>query len=326
MYNNSISVTEIAKITGSSRQAIYSLLNKLKNVKGEKDFEKIIAIKPHGRSLGDGRTLTAKQERVIQNNIKEKCPDQLKFDFTLWTREAVKLLIQSKYRIDMPIRTVGQYLQRWGYTPQKPVKYAYERDPEKVENFLKNTYPRIKRRAKRLKADIFWGDETTVKACDVRGRGYAPKGKTPVVRPTEKKENVSMISAITNQGKVFWRLHEGSINAEKVLDFIKRLIKNAGRKIFIILDNAKTHHSKVVSSWVEKNSDKVEIYYLPPYSPDLNPDEHVNSDVKYGVGIKMPRRTKEALREATQSHMKMLKKNPDRIKKYFEDTAIFFAS
>jgi transposase len=240
------------------------------------------------------------QEKGIQKAITDKYPDQLKLDFALWTWEAVKLVIRQKYDIDMPIRTVGEYLKRWRYTPQKPVQYAYERDGEKVKEWLESTYPEIKRRAKQEKAYIYWGDETTMKACDVRGRGYAPRGETPVVNRAGKRENVSMVSAITNKGKTYWKLHEGSINSEKFKEFAERLVHGKKRKVFLILDNAKPHHSKILTGWVEKNKKRVELFYLPSYSPDLNPDEYVNADVKYGVGSKTPKRTKEGLREAVE--------------------------
>jgi transposase len=320
MKESGYSEQEIVAATGCSRQVIYPLWAKYK-----RDKDRVFQVLVRGNKFGNGRTLTIKQENKIKKLITDKYPDQLKFDYALWTREAVKLLIEKECKIVMPIRTVGEYLKRWGYTPQKPVKYAYERDGEKVNDWLENQYPDIKKRAKRQKAEIYWGDETTVKASDVRGRGYAPKGKTPVVNRTEKRENVSMISAITNKGKVFWKLHEGSINGALVLDFAKRLIRNKKNKIFLILDNARTHHSKMLKEWAEKNKDKIELFYLPPYSPDLNPDEHVNSDVKYGVGSKTPKRTREGLHAATEEHMRMLKKNPERIIKYFKDPAIQYA-
>jgi transposase len=320
MKERGYSEREIVAATGCSRQVIYPLWERYKQ---EKD--KVFKVQVRGNKYGNGRTLTTQQEDKIKRLIVDKYPDQLKFDYALWTREAVKLLIEKECGIVMPIRTVGEYLKRWEYTPQKPVKYAYERDKEKVRKWLENEYPAIKKQAKEEKAEIYWGDETTVKANDVRGRGYAPKGKTPVVNKTEKRENVSMISAITNKGKVFWKLHEGSINGELVFDFVKRLIRNKKNKIYLILDNAKTHHSKMLKEWVEKNDDKIELFYLPPYSPDLNPDEHINSDVKYGVGSKTPKRTREGLRAATEEHMRMLKKSPERIMKYFKDPAIQYA-
>jgi transposase len=196
----------------------------------------------------------------------------------------------------------------------------------KVAEWLEKTYPGIKKRAKEEKGDIYWGDETTIKASDVRGRGYAPRGETPVVNRTGKKEDVSMVSAITNNGKIYWKLHEGSVNAEKFKEFAERLIYGKKRKVFLILDNAKIHHSKILTEWAEKNKKRAALFYLPPYSPGLNPDEHVNSDVKYGVGSKAPKRTKEGLREATEEHMKILHKTPKRIKKYFLDPAISYAA
>jgi transposase len=228
MKENGSSPAEITAATGCSRQTIYPLWNKRTR---SKNREKAVAVKKCGRPFGYGRTLAEGHEKEIQKVITDKYPDRLKLDFALWTREAVKLMIRRKYGIDMPIRTVGEYLKRWGYTPQRPVRYAYERDGEKVREWLERTYPAIKRRAKREKADIYWGDETTVKACDVRGRGYAPRGETPVVNRTEKKENVSMVSAITNQGKVYWKLHEGSINAEKFKEFVERLVWGKKRKV-----------------------------------------------------------------------------------------------
>jgi len=320
MKEGGYSEQEIVAATGCSRQVIYPLWEKYK-----RDKDMVFHVLARGNKFGNGRTLTMKQENKIKKLIVDKYPDQLKFDYALWTREAVKLLIEKECKIVVPIRTVGEYLKRWGYTPQKPVKYAYERDGEKVKDWLEKQYPDIKKRAKRQKAEIYWGDETTVKASDVRGRGYAPKGKTPVVNRTEKRENVSMISAITNKGKVFWKLHEGSINGTLVLDFAKRLIRNKKNKIYLILDNAKTHHSKMLNEWAGKNKDKIELFYLPPYSPDLNPDEHVNSDVKYGVGSRTPKKTREGLQIATEEHMRMLKKTPERIIKYFKDPAIQYA-
>jgi transposase len=323
MKGNGSSPREIVAATGCSRQTIYSLWNKWEKSKNK---EKVIAVKKCGRPFGYGRTLTKRQEKEMQRVITDKYPDQLEFDFALWTREAVKLVIRQRYEIDMPIRTVGEYLKRWQYTPQKPVRYAYERDGAKVKEWLERTYPEIKKQAKGEKADIYWGDETTVKAGDVRGRGYAPRGKTPVINRTKKKEDVSMVSAITNKGKIYWKLHEGSVNAEKFKEFVERLVQGKKRKVFLILDNARTHHSKILTKWVEKNKKRVALFYLPPYSPDLNPDEHINADVKYGVGSRTPKRTKEGLREAAEEHMNMLRKTPKRIRRYFLDPAIACAA
>jgi len=327
MKENGVSVQKISDATGCCRQVVYNLWEAWNDCKPDLREEIVIKVKPAGTKEGERRKLTPGQEKKIQSLIKDKYPDQLKMYYALWTREAVMKLIQKQFGILLSIRAVGDYLHRWGYTPQKPIKQAYERDPEKVEEWLKKAYPMIKNKAKREKADIYWGDETTVKATDVRGRGYAPKGETPIVkRITKNKEDVSMISAITNQGKIQWKLYEGSITAERVLEFAQQLVKYRKRKIFFILDNARTHRSTILLEWVKQNKKKIELFFLPPYSPDLNPDEHVNSDVKYGIGSQNLKRTKEELNKATEGHMLMLKENPERIRKYFLDPKINYAA
>jgi len=320
------STKEIAEITGCSRITVYLLWSRWNKAKGKKEKENVIALKKTGRKTGYGRTLTEKQENIIKKTIIKKYPDQLKLDYALWTREGIQQLIQKIFDITMPIRTVGEYLRRWNFTPQKPKKYAYERDEEKVKEWIEKEYPRIKKQAKRQKAEIYWGDETGIKTTDVRGRGYAPEGKTPVVQQRGKRESMSMISAITNQGKIYWKLFEGSINSEKFLEFVKRLTMNKSRKIILIVDNAKPHHSLILKEWLKKNKKKIEVYYLPSHSPDLNPDEHVNADLKYGIGSRAPKSTKENMIIAAEEHMQLLKQTPERIMKYFKDPTISYAA
>ena len=160
----------------------------------------------------------------------------------------------------------------------------------------------------------------------MRGRGYAPKGRTPVVKNTAAKVSISMISAITNQGKVFFKLHSGTIDGAKFLDFVKRLIRHKREKIFLIADNSKVHHSRLLAGWLEANRKRIELFFIPPYSPDLNPDEHINADVKHGVGSGVPKKTVESLTDATTEHMNMLKRTPSRIRAYFLDANISYAS
>jgi transposase len=289
-----------------------------------------LKVKKRGIKEGERRTLSAEREGHIRKLILDHCPDQLKFDFALWTRAAVGQLIEQEYGIVMPVRTIGEYLRRWGFTPQKPVKYAYERSGEAVREWLEEEYPAIRERAKAEGADIYWGDETTLRSSDVRGRGYAPRGRTPVVKAAAKHENVSMCSAITNQGKVSWMFTEGSFDGPKYREFVERLVCDAPRKVFLIADNAKPHRSGELQAWVKGQAGRVELFYLPAYSPDLNPDEHVNADIKQGVGSKAPVRTKENLRKAAQDHMDMLADMlaacPKRIVRYFLDPAISYAA
>lgn len=282
--------------------------------------------KPRGRQFGEDRHLSSAQEKEIQKKIIDRRPEQLKLDFALWTREAVRMLIQQEYHFTMPIRTVGEYLKRWGFTPQKPVKFAYERKPEKVKAWLEEEFPAIKDRAKQEHAEIYWGDETGLRAGDVRCRGYAPKGKTPVVQATAKYENLSMVSAITNKGHVHWMIVEGGMNIERFIEFLDALVRDAPRKVFLVLDNLKVHHATIVTDWVAAHKEKIELFFLPAYSPDLNPDEHLNADLKQGVGSRTPVRTKANLKASATNHMAMLRQSPERILSYFRDPAIHYAS
>ena len=248
---------EIGEVVGVNRNSVSEWV-KLWKEGGLK------ALKPlsSGRPVGTGRTLTAAQESEIQKCLIEKNPEQYKMDFALWTRSAVQGLIEELYGIEMPIRTVGHYLKQWGFTPQKPVRRAYERSDTKVKEWMETTYPEIARKAKAEGADIHWGDETGVKAEDQVGRGFAPKGKTPIRHHSGKKDQkINMLSSITNQGKVRFMFYEGSMDAKMFIRFLQRLVKDSFRKVHLILDNLPTHHSKIVKAWAGKRKDKIELHY-----------------------------------------------------------------
>lgn len=288
----------------------------------------IKAIEPgiRGRRHKEKRTLTEGQERELQRLLVDKTPDQLKFPFALWTRKAVQELIGRKYGIDMPIRTVGEYLSRWGFTPQKPVKKAREQKPEAVDTWLKETYPEIAKRAKKEKAEIYWGDETGIQNEANRARGYSPRGTSPVIRVTAKKERISMISAINNEGKVRFTFYRESMNSSRLIDFMKRLIRDAGRKVYLILDNLRVHHSKAVTAWLEKNKAAIEVFYLPPYAPELNPDEYLNNNLKNKVHSGTQAHTAKDLKRKAESFMRTLVRRRNHVKKYFEHPAVAYAA
>lgn len=279
-----------------------------------------------GRKPGSGRRLDAEQEQRIKAVLIDKTPDQLKMPYALWTREAVRELIRDRYGIELPIRTVGDYLKRWGMTPQKPQKRAYEQRAPEVQAWLAQEYPEIQARAKREDAEIFWGDETGLRNDCQHERGYAPKGKTPVIRLNAKRESVNMISAITNQGKVRFRFFEGTMNADVLIDFLMRLVKDATRKVFLILDNLRVHHAKPVKEWLKEHARMIEVFYLPAYSPELNPDEYLNCDLKAGVHSGAPARSKAQLKQKASKHMRMLQRKPSRVRKYFRHEKIRYAA
>jgi transposase len=285
-----------------------------------------LASKKRGRRQGDDRSLTPEQEAAIQKKICDHTPDQLKLAFALWTRRAVKLLIKVMFIIDMPIRTVGEYLKRWGFTPQKPLKLAYEQRPAEVEKWLDEEYPAIKARAKAEGAEINWGDETGLRSDCQHGRSYAPKGKTPVLRLNAKRTSLNMVSAITNQGKVRFMIYEDTMTAQVLIKFMTQLIKGAVAKIFLILDNLRVHHAKLVEEWLEVNKDKIKVFFLPAYSPELNPDEYLNCDLKAGVHSGPPARNAKGLKRKVVSHMRKLQKLPARVASYFQHPKIQYAA
>jgi transposase len=291
-----------------------------------KEGSKAIKIKIRGRRTGACRTLNQEQEKQIQKAIVDKEPDQLKLPFALWTRQAVQQLIKHLYSFEMPIRTVGEYLKRWGYTPQKPLRRAYEQNPKAVKKWLDEQYPKIVKRAKIEKAEIHWGDETGLCNDSQHGRSYAPRGKTPAIRLPAKKERINLISSITNQGKVRFMLYRNTMNSQTLIKFLKRLIKDVGHKVYLILDNLRVHHSKLVRHWLEEHKEQIELFFLPSYSPELNPDEYLNCDLKAGVHSGVPARSKDQLKKKTISHLRMIQKKPERVKKYFEHPKIAYAA
>jgi transposase len=286
-----------------------------------------LAPKPTGRAPGEQRRLSVEQELHIQRLICEKRPEQLKPTFALWTRAAAVLLVQQEFGIELPIRTMGEYLKRWGFTPQKPIKRAYEQRPEAVKAWLDEQYPAIAERAKAEDGEIHWGDETSVANTDARGRGYQPKGQTPVAYAVGgHRHKLSMISTVTNQGKARWMIVDDAFNSDKLIEFLGALLKDADKKIFLILDNLRVHHSKPVKAWLAEHKDRIEVFYLPSYSPELNPDERLNAELKYALGSRVQTRTKDKLKQATKAHMDMLEQNPERVRSYFNDPKVKYAA
>lgn len=216
-----------------------------------------------GRPAGKNKILTPEQEKEIQNIIIDKTPEQLRFKECMWTRNNIHQLIGEMYGIDIKLSTLGYYLARWGFSVQRPVKRAYKQDGQKVDNWLNVEFPGITKRADEEQAEIFFGDETNIQNVANYARGYAPKGKTPVVQVEARKLKIEMISAVSKRGKLHFLLYKDSMNSEKLIDFMTRLIANNGRKVFLILDNLRVHHSKAVAGWLEEHKEEIELFYLP---------------------------------------------------------------
>jgi transposase len=287
---------------------------------------KAVSVSAGGRPKGSGRLLGPDEEREVQWLIQDRTPDQLKMNYALWTRQAVGELIEARYGIQLKVRNVGKYLKRWGYTPQKPLKKAYEQSPAAVNKWLGATYPEIAARAKQEGAQIHWGDESGLRSDDVRGRGYAPKGQTPVLRVNARREGLSVISTVTNKGQMRWKIFSGALNAKILIDFLERLTRQQRWKIFLILDNLRVHHSKLVKRWLAENADKIEVFYLPSYSPELNPDEPLNANLKQRVTTAVPTPTGKALARTAVRTLRSIQKQPQRVQNYFQHKDVSYAA
>lgn len=322
LHKRSTKIMKIVDVTGLS----YPTVRRTIDLYEQGGWAAIVPA-DRGRDMGDARILSAEQEAMIRKTICDKRPEQLKMDFCLWSRAAVMLLIEQECRIKLGVRTVGKYLKRWGFTPQKPIKKAYEQRPEAVQAWLDEKYPAIEAQAKAEGGEIHWGDETALVNTDVRGRSYAPAGKTPVTFAVGgTRHKLSMIATVTNQGKTRWMIIDESFNADKLIEFLESLIKDAKKKVFLILDNLRVHHSKPVKAWLAERTAQIEVFYLPSYSPELNPEERLNADLKQAMGKRVPVRTKAKLRDAANEHMFMLEKSPQRVQSFFQDPRVKYAA
>ena len=314
MWKSKKKVAEIIEATDFSQDTVYVTIRAYK-----KGGMKALRPKTRGRRIGEKRRLTAAQEQEIMKLLVDHNPEQYKIKGCLWTRDSVRELIHQKYGIDMPIRTVGEYLKRWGLTVQRPAKQEMNQKPEQVEAWLKEQYPAIHAEAKAENAEIFWGDETAVQNVANYARGYAPKGQTPVVKVQAKKMHINMISAISNRGKLHFLLYSDAINSDRLISFMEAIIKTAGgKKVYLILDNLRVHHSKKVSEWVEEHKHQISLFHLPPYSPEYNPDEYLNNDLKRNLGTQAMVKDVHELESNTIDFMTRLSADPDHVKAYFD--------
>ena len=303
---------EIAKDLGVS-------VGYVSNVKKLYEAGGASALKPkkRGRPAGKNKVLSPEQEKGIQKIIVDKTPEQMRFKECMWTRNNIRQLIKEKYDIDIKLSTLGYYLARWGFTVQRPVKRAYKQDEKKIDEWLNSEFPGITERAEKEDAEIFFGDETNIQNTANYARGYAPKGQTPVVRVEAQKLKIEMLSAISKRGKLRFMLYKDSMNSEKLIDFMTRLITDSKKKVFLVLDNLRVHHAKLVQAWVKEHEDRIELFFLPPYSPEYNPDELLNSDIKRNAGAKQSPRTQAELEANVQNRLDYLVATPAIITSFF---------
>lgn len=267
LHRNGYGPMKIVELTGLSWGAVNTAINLYKE-------GGVSALEPktRGRRKGMCRTLNESQERRIQQLICEKHPESLNMDFALWTRVAVKELICRELGIDLPIRSVGDYLYRWRFISKKPVKRAYEQQPKTVQVWLDEEYPEIEKRAIEERAEIHWGDETSFMDTCVRGCSDLPQSEMPETCAVwGGREKFSMVTSVTNRGKWRWIMIDGAFNSDRLIEFMGLLIKDVGRKVFLLLDNPWGYHSQSVMGWLEWHTDKIEVFFLPSDSLEYMP-------------------------------------------------------
>lgn len=270
------------------------------------------------KGTGRPKRLSGRQIRWIYNTVTMKSPLQLKLPFALWTRSQIRVVIYRKFKIRLSLTSIGRLLAQLGLTCQKPLFRAYQQNPSLVEQWLKSEYPRIRAMARRVAAEIFFEDESGVRSDFHSGTTWAPRGKTPVVRVTGQRFRLNMISAVSPKGSLRFMVVRRGVGAQVFVEFLKRLMHGRRRAVFLIVDGHPAHRSKTARRYVDSLGGKLKLFFLPPYSPELNPDELVWNDVKNnGVGRTLVHNPRD-LHRAVVGRLRYLQKSPEIVRSFFQ--------
>lgn len=312
------SPSEIMRSYGLCRTTIYPWLRDFKD-KGWEALAESIAQGPEPK-------LTDKQKQQVKRWILGKDPRQYGFDFGLWSRRIVRQLIQEKMGIELCLTSVGKLLASMNITPQKPLRRAYERDPVAVALWEKESYPHLKKRAKRLGAKIFFSDEAGFQSDPVLGRTYGLKGHTPVVTTSGQRQSLNVISAVNARGE-FWAVtYTGKLNAESFVVFLQNFMSSQSGKIFLVVDGHPAHKANAVKSYLQSLKGRLELHFLPPYAPDLNPDEFVWSYMKNNGVSKKPLKKNESLQSRIDQDLNGIKGNRQLVQSFFQAKSVAYVN
>jgi transposase len=311
---NGISADDIAKVLKVSRSSVFEW-NKVYRAHGA---EALRTKKTRGpKSKLDSGQMSQLYRLIVGND-----PRQLSFGLALWTRGMIQELIFRQFGIRLSIVSVGNVLARLGMSPQRPLYRAYEQDPEKVADWKENIFPQIQAKAKKEGATIFFADEASVRTNYHAGTTWAPVGKTPVVMGSGKTRSISMISAISPRGELHFQVYETGIRQEEFLEFCKVLVTDTGRPVFLIMDNSQVHRAKILKAYAEQSGGMLTLFFLPPYSPDLNPDEWVWKNVKHDNLGRASVKSESELAEFADAALARLRSLPEKIRSFFRDPAL----
>jgi transposase len=270
--------------------------------------------------------LSSEAIRFVYQTVTTKNPMQMKFEFALWTRDMVRELIREHFNVRLSEVSVGRLLRKLGLSPQRPLARAYQRDPQLVEAWMREQYPAIVRQAKRSGAQIFFIDESTVRSDYHSGTTWAPIGQTPVVETTGARFKVNLISAISPRGQLRFMCFEGSFKIPVYVEFVRRLVLNADAPVFLIADGHPVHRCKAMRQLAAESDGRLCLFFLPAYSPDLNPDELVWGYLKHHkigkLAIKGPGHLKQRIRAVLRS----LQKIPALVRSMFQHPSVRYAA
>jgi transposase len=279
-----------------------------------------------GRPLGSGRFLSDEQANTVQELLRTHSPEELGIASPLWTRRAVGELIQKRCNVTLAVRTVGLYLRRWGFTPKRPRRQARDQDPEEVRQWLEETYPAIARRAQQEGAEIHFCDEVGVAADHHPAVGYAPQGEPATLAVPDRHIRVNQIATLTNTGKVRFMTYTTSFTAAVFLTFLGRLLYSTSGKLFLIVDRLRADKTPEVMEWLAEHRDRLELFELPRYSPELNPEEYLNNDLKGQVNKAGLPHDKGEERSRIQTFMRKLLHLPEHVMSYFKHPSVQYAA
>lgn len=263
---------EVARTLGMHEHTVYGWLAKARNGGPEALKARPIPGRPS--------KLSAQQMQRVYDLVVGKDPRQCQFDFALWTRDIVRQLIAREFKVVMSPSAVGRMLHRMGLSPQRPLWRAWQADPEKVSAWKQTEYPAIAKQAKKLGATVYFADEAGIRSDHHAGTTWGAIGKTPVVKTTGARFSLNMISAVTAQGLLRFSTFNGTMTADKFIEFCKRLIADTTGPVFLIVDGHPVHRSKRVKQFAESTNGQLRLFQLPGYSPQLNPDEWVWKNIK----------------------------------------------
>jgi transposase len=310
--------SEVMDSLGLCRTSIYPWLRRYK----AKGLEALV----ENISQGPEPKLSDQQRQRVRRWILGKDPRQHGFDFGLWTRRIVQTLILEKMGVELCLTSVGKLLARLEITPQKPLRRAYERDPLAVERWRMEEYPKLKKRAKKLGAMIFFLDEAGFQSDPPLGRTYGLKGHTPVVASSGQRQSINVISAV-NAGGAFWAAtYTGKLDAEAFVAFLRNFMKGRRTKVFLVVDGHPAHKAKVVQEYVAQTQGRLELYFLPPYAPDLNPDEFVWNYMKNSGVSKKPLKKNESLRERVEQDLADIRLDEVLVASFFLATSVVYTA